>query len=133
MIQRPPRSTLTDTRFPYTTLFRSPRDQAVDATAPQGAARQPKQARRKRRRHGGVVAVPQTGSWPRDLEGLRRGERIPAGLRRAGADDRAVPATGSMGRTGDGQGHSEGADGKRGVVGKKGSVRVDVGGRGVSN
>src|SRR3546814_12649589 len=61
-----------------------PRDQAVDATAPQGAARQPKQARRKRRRPGGVVAIPQPGSWPRDLEGLRRGERIQAGLRRAG-------------------------------------------------
>src|SRR3546814_4093867 len=26
MIRRPPRSTLTDTLFPYTTLFRSPRD-----------------------------------------------------------------------------------------------------------
>src|SRR3546814_1674455 len=26
MIRRPPRSTLTDTRFPYTTLFRSPHD-----------------------------------------------------------------------------------------------------------
>src|SRR3546814_2210350 len=25
MIRRPPRATLTDTRFPYTTLFRSPR------------------------------------------------------------------------------------------------------------
>src|SRR3546814_6301100 len=64
-----------------------PRDQAVDATAPQGAARQPKQARRKRRRPGGVVAVPQPGSWPRDLEGLRRGERIQAGLRRAGRSE----------------------------------------------
>src|SRR3546814_8072994 len=31
MIRRPPRSTRTDTRFPYTTLFRSiPEDQALD-------------------------------------------------------------------------------------------------------
>src|SRR3546814_11814754 len=117
MIQRPPRSTLTDTRFPYTTLFRSPRDQAVDATAPQGAARQPKQARRKRRRPGGVVAVPQPGSWPRDLEGLRRGERIQAGLRRAGAVDRDVPST----------------DRKRVVSAKSVYVRVDIGGSCIFN
>src|SRR3546814_2557100 len=30
MIRRPPRSTRTDTLFPYTTLFRSPADQAAD-------------------------------------------------------------------------------------------------------
>src|SRR3546814_11876061 len=29
MIRRPPRSTRTDTLFPYTTLFRSPRDRAL--------------------------------------------------------------------------------------------------------
>src|SRR3546814_3546283 len=31
MIRRPPRSTRTDTLFPYTTLFRSPPRHAVDA------------------------------------------------------------------------------------------------------
>src|SRR3546814_4936831 len=31
MIRRPPRSTRTDTLFPYTTLFRSPRDGGVGA------------------------------------------------------------------------------------------------------
>src|SRR3546814_1526776 len=31
MIRRPPRSTRTDTLFPYTTLFRSRRDHVVDA------------------------------------------------------------------------------------------------------
>src|SRR3546814_3303921 len=30
MIRRPPRSTRTDTLFPYTTLFRSPSDQMAD-------------------------------------------------------------------------------------------------------
>src|SRR3546814_16128786 len=30
MIRRPPRSTLTDTLFPYTTLFRSPRKSLAD-------------------------------------------------------------------------------------------------------
>src|SRR3546814_3681370 len=35
MIRRPPRSTRTDTRFPYTTLFRSPQDlAAANAQAP---------------------------------------------------------------------------------------------------
>src|SRR3546814_10249240 len=65
MIRRPPRSTRTHTLFPDTTLFRSKVEfggDPVDATAPQGAARQPKQARRKRRRPGGVVAEPQPGS-----------------------------------------------------------------------
>src|SRR3546814_10373955 len=32
MIRRPPRSTLTDTLFPYTTLFRSRSSQRVDPT-----------------------------------------------------------------------------------------------------
>src|SRR3546814_9923714 len=39
MIRRPPRSTRTDTLFPYTTLFRSQRRSARAAT---GAAQQPK-------------------------------------------------------------------------------------------
>src|SRR3546814_6661491 len=33
MIRRPPRSTRTDTLFPYTTLFRSPRQPFVDQRA----------------------------------------------------------------------------------------------------
>src|SRR3546814_6858998 len=33
MIRRPPRSTRTDTRFPYTTLFRSEEDAAEEAAA----------------------------------------------------------------------------------------------------
>src|SRR3546814_11671468 len=37
MIRRPPRSTRTDTRFPYTTLFRSGRDQRVAAADGEGA------------------------------------------------------------------------------------------------
>src|SRR3546814_15395666 len=32
MIRRPPRSTRTDTLFPYTTLFRSPEDRNIDFT-----------------------------------------------------------------------------------------------------
>src|SRR3546814_13114972 len=43
MIRRPPRSTRTDTLFPYTTLFRSHTAEAWDAAA------QPAQARQARR------------------------------------------------------------------------------------
>src|SRR3546814_15107636 len=34
MIRRPPRSTRTDTLFPYTTLFRSPAEHVVEILAP---------------------------------------------------------------------------------------------------
>src|SRR3546814_15394935 len=37
MIRRPPRSTLTDTLFPYTTLFRSVVDSGVDIRSGAGA------------------------------------------------------------------------------------------------
>src|SRR3546814_2895650 len=39
MIRRPPRSTRTDTLFPYTTLFRSPGPPHVRAVAPAGPGR----------------------------------------------------------------------------------------------
>src|SRR3546814_5922458 len=38
MIRRPPRSTRTDTLFPYTTLFRSPTAAAAPAAASAGSA-----------------------------------------------------------------------------------------------
>src|SRR3546814_2632647 len=38
MIRRPPRSTRTDTLFPYTTLFRSVKDEAVAAFADDAGA-----------------------------------------------------------------------------------------------
>src|SRR3546814_9517356 len=39
MIRRPPRSTRTDTRFPYTTLFRSRHDRALRARPPPPSSR----------------------------------------------------------------------------------------------
>src|SRR3546814_9058109 len=36
MLRRPPRSTRTDTLFPYTTLFRSPRGQEIEGRHPAG-------------------------------------------------------------------------------------------------
>src|SRR3546814_20913883 len=51
MIRRPPRSTLTDTRLPYTTLFRSG---AADARRQEGRTERPG-ARRGRLFHWGVL------------------------------------------------------------------------------
>src|SRR3546814_14650958 len=42
MIRRPPRSTRTDTLFPYTTLFRSEGEEIVRTSAPGRRARSPK-------------------------------------------------------------------------------------------
>src|SRR3546814_8219569 len=53
MLRRPPRSTRTDTLFPYTTLFRAPG--APDPPPARGDL--PVGLRRRRRRHGGTAAV----------------------------------------------------------------------------
>src|SRR3546814_10656265 len=67
MIRRPPRSTRTDTLFPYTTLFRSPRESRGPAIAFKEQVRVPLQAStttsragttaRKRRRASGHERV----------------------------------------------------------------------------
>src|SRR3546814_10289894 len=52
MLRRPPNSTRTDTLLPYPTLFRSPANTAVNATA-NGADGEAKPPRKRRRRRGG--------------------------------------------------------------------------------
>src|SRR3546814_11893284 len=42
MIRRPPRSTRTDTLFPYTTLFRSPYGRVSDGRTGHGGAKRPR-------------------------------------------------------------------------------------------
>src|SRR3546814_7687725 len=73
MIRRPPRSTLTDTLFPYTTLFRSPsaaragrrpRD-GLDRRAERGAGAA--RTRGRRRRHG-----PRSEEHTSELQSLMR-------------------------------------------------------------
>src|SRR3546814_17187945 len=56
MIRRPPRSTRTDTLFPYTTLFRSPRAQRVvhEEAGTRDAADEEYQPRHHDRRENGV-------------------------------------------------------------------------------
>src|SRR3546814_6569570 len=55
MIRRPPRSTRTDTRFPYTTLFRSPRPPRGPASldVARSAPRRPCPGQKGRRDRGG--------------------------------------------------------------------------------
>src|SRR3546814_13820453 len=85
MIRRPPRSTRTDTLFPYTTLFRS--HERVPGGAhrfqPQGLAAWLRRFRRGRRAdRGGAAAAVLGGAARRDREGApgRAGTVLP-GLR----------------------------------------------------
>src|SRR3546814_13980443 len=95
MIRRPPRSTRTDTLFPYTTLFRSYRDR----TAEHGRGRQ-------RPEIAPVQAVGMIGIEQQQLAGRERAATLPSGQRTAvsvtdqgdgnrpsiNADIRAAPA-----------------------------------------
>src|SRR3546814_7127122 len=66
MLRRPPRSTRTDTLFPYTTLFRS-RQRADQRTHPRGT---PSRAQRRPGSRAGLQ-----GSQPHDLRGERDARR----------------------------------------------------------
>src|SRR3546814_6117756 len=75
MIRRPPRSTRTDTRFPYTTLFRAVGETGNRADHRQqqpDAARTQPPAHRDRRRDG---AVEQAREFERIGDDEQRGER----------------------------------------------------------
>src|SRR3546814_1015234 len=63
MLRRPPRSTRTDTLFPYTTLFRSPVGQSVSRLcgAADGRARRHPEPPPPRRRHGQESVRPAAG------------------------------------------------------------------------
>src|SRR3546814_16856034 len=77
MIRRPPRSTLTDTLFPYTTLFRSP--------APE------------RRMAAGTVLHRGLFAGAAALAPLRGGRVSEGGRTGAGDDDGAPPLRGAFG------------------------------------
>src|SRR3546814_13918244 len=74
MIRRPPRSTLTDTLFPYTTLFRSGGDARRAARAHRGGGRAqlPEPRRAEGVRHHLLVLAGRTG---RHGAGVRGGDR----------------------------------------------------------
>src|SRR3546814_10073296 len=72
MIRRPPRSTRTDTLFPYTTLFRSAGDGSVQSGPAAGRrrtaqARAPAPGRRDARRRS-ALPDPESGLAPRDAD-----------------------------------------------------------------
>src|SRR3546814_15578346 len=102
MIRRPPRSTRTDTLFPYTTLFRSvraaelldPRDVGEDVLEPAaGVAGQPIAIDRDRSVGGGAGRERQTFADDDDAGGVRglgvRGGGQNQGEQRQGDEDRA--------------------------------------------
>src|SRR3546814_14781153 len=86
MIRRPPRSTRTDTLFPYTTLFRSTADHAQGAL--QDHARSHAARRQSRPRHD--AANLHGPDQPRLCERGRHGAEIQRFARAATARDRAV-------------------------------------------
>src|SRR3546814_6062540 len=67
MIRRPPRSTRTDTLFPYTTLFRSASAAGTDPNLGEAAPEAPPARRRGRPRQGKAMAR----NLPRDEEILK--------------------------------------------------------------
>src|SRR3546814_6784503 len=79
MIRLPPRSTRTDTLFPYTTLFRSARLRFRRGVEPGWHPRPPR--RRRERLDGGVLALGDGGALP---------ARLHAAARRQGRHRRAV-------------------------------------------
>src|SRR3546814_11506526 len=121
MIRRPPRSTRTDTLFPYTTLFRSGAvgrldlDLVIDLDADAGLLQGP-----LRRRDGLHLGDPRIGV-----------ERDPRHAERPGiVADLAERADAELDlRRLDGKGAIAALDRKSVVWGKCVSVRVDLGGR----
>src|SRR3546814_4149633 len=95
MIRRPPRSTRTDTLFPYTTLFRSPFAHRSDprAPAPEGCCCKPAPERGN--------PAPDTGhraeyAAPRRRSRHARESRVPAEHRPSAPPDWAQPSLHSL-------------------------------------
>src|SRR3546814_8305351 len=72
MIRRPPRSTLTDTLFPYTTLFRSGRARALEGPGGFGQGRP--RGEGQARRDGGLAAAGAGGAGDHASPGRSRSE-----------------------------------------------------------
>src|SRR3546814_12096876 len=118
MIRRPPRSTRTDTLFPYTTLFRSAGAAQDGGRALFGAGDQPALPPPRARRRGEAAVAPHRGS----------GERLGDRAHRAGRDG-GDPAPGLRDRPCDRLGRRIAQSDRKSVVkGKRVLVRVDKGG-----
>src|SRR3546814_20230927 len=123
MIRRPPRSTRTDTLFPYTTLFRSPAAPSAGIDAGRRAREGGPQARHVRRAEAVGRAAEGRGARAgpcRSRPGPRLCPRGRAGL----AFGRGGVAGAGVGRPGERQSV---------VQGKRESIRVDLGCRRILN
>src|SRR3546814_5842596 len=100
MIRRPPRSTRTDTLFPYTTLFRSDRASRVDAVATAGADNRRHNVMKGQLRFpsSGVVRIPCPPEMARS-RGKRRHAEAVVRRRHHGTHDRTGPGAGSLSRS----------------------------------
>src|SRR3546814_18585589 len=115
MIRRPPRSTRTDTLFPYTTLFRS-RGRVAARTRPQAVAADSPLRRAAQHRPAGACDPAELG------DEARYGAMVPRMVAAAPhlARDVAIDAGGG--------GHRPGADRKSVGEGKSVCVRLELGG-----
>src|SRR3546814_16227966 len=113
MIRRPPRSTRTDTLFPYTTLFRSPFRPDPRLGKPPEAGVDP-------------IGRPPLGDDAGDGPGARI-DSLPA--RRGEPDGPGSAGNGAKLRQGHPAGRDLELDRKSVVSGQSGSVRVNPGGR----
>src|SRR3546814_4104198 len=75
MIRRPPRSTRTDTRFPYTTLFRSEGEGGVDSPAAGWLPARKGEAGAGRHAHPGPAVVRQPILHAGEVEPLGQGDQ----------------------------------------------------------
>src|SRR3546814_1888605 len=101
MIRRPPRSTRTDTLFPYTTLFRSDRASRVDAVATAGADNRRHNVMKGQLRFpaSGVDRIPCPPEMARS-RGRRRHAEAVVRRRHHGTHDRTGPGAGSLSGSG---------------------------------
>src|SRR3546814_17124510 len=116
MIRRPPRSTRTDTPFPYTTLFRSPRSRRafLDHVRPQLLGLAPARAQRVGRERTIIGAEAERGAI-----GEMAGRQIVAPRAQHPAQRLEAAGVDAVG---------PGADRKGGVWGKRWSGRFELGG-----
>src|SRR3546814_16431019 len=121
MIRRPPRSTRTDTLFPYATLFRSRQPGLAPAWSPDRTPR--RQSREGRDRAAGAWLRPH----PRQRAAPRAAVVDPRLRDHRGRDRRRAARVQHDRRAAGGR---AGRDRKSGVEGQSVSVRVDLGGGG---
>src|SRR3546814_21099463 len=97
MVRRPPRSTLTDTLVPYTTLFRSPARARPTKTS--STPNSPKSKTTRSKRKGMPFETPfRQAQWLLRANGFFQSVRPEEGLSEVGACPERLPQAGKIGR-----------------------------------